>query len=123
MIQDNVFLNTDNWDKWFTSFDVSSAGGTLMVGDNNGFVTLMTKEGEERPGAELSYFFRGIFLGISREKDFAKLFPQKIPIFPDIFWGWRGDFLGIFHGKNARTIFLHQRKSWRLGRSWCLAFL
>lgn len=45
--KDNVFLNTDNWDKWYTSFDVSNAGGTLMVGDNNGNVTLMTKEGEE----------------------------------------------------------------------------
>jgi len=45
ILQDNVFLNTDNWDKWYTSFDVSNAGGTLMVGDNNGNVTLMTKEG------------------------------------------------------------------------------
>ena len=45
LLKDNVFLNTDNWDKWYTSFDVSNAGGTLMVGDNNGNVTLMTKEG------------------------------------------------------------------------------
>ena len=44
--QENVFLNTENWNKWFTAFDVSNSGGTLMVGDNNGNVTLMTKEGE-----------------------------------------------------------------------------
>ena len=39
-------MNTDNWEKWFTAFDVSNHGGTLMVGDNNGNVTLMTKSGK-----------------------------------------------------------------------------
>jgi hypothetical protein len=31
--------------------------------------------------------FRGKFRGISWKNDFSKLFPRKIPIFPNIFWG------------------------------------
>jgi hypothetical protein len=31
--------------------------------------------------------FRGKFRGISWKNDFSKLFPRKIPFFPNIFWG------------------------------------
>ncbi|TRY68670.1 hypothetical protein TCAL_03028 [Tigriopus californicus] len=41
-----VFLSTDDWEHWYTSFDVSFTGGTVITGDNKGFVTLMTKDGE-----------------------------------------------------------------------------
>jgi hypothetical protein len=33
----------------------------------------------------LYIFFRGKFYGISWKNDFSKLFPQKIPFFPNIF--------------------------------------
>jgi hypothetical protein len=32
-------------------------------------------------------FFRGKFRGISWKNDFSKLFPRKIPFFPNIFGG------------------------------------
>jgi hypothetical protein len=50
--------------------------------------------------------FRGIFLGISWGNDFSKLFPRKIPIFPDIFRGKisRRIFPEIFRGKNVQKI-------------------
>jgi hypothetical protein len=46
--------------------------------------------------------FRGKFRGICCGNDFSKLFPRKILIVPDIFWG--KIFRGIFPGKNVQKI-------------------
>ena len=37
---------THNWDKWYTSFDIAPDGMTLVTGDNSGFCTLLTYDGE-----------------------------------------------------------------------------
>ena len=42
----NTFLNTGDWNKWYTTFDVASDGMTLLTGENSGYVTLLTTKGE-----------------------------------------------------------------------------
>jgi len=37
---------THNWDKWYTSFDIAPDGMTLVTGDNSGYCTLLTYDGE-----------------------------------------------------------------------------
>eukprot|EP00095_Tigriopus_kingsejongensis_P012207 snap_masked-scaffold927_size80360-processed-gene-0.5 protein:Tk12207 transcript:snap_masked-scaffold927_size80360-processed-gene-0.5-mRNA-1 annotation:"dna damage-binding protein 2" len=44
--QSQVFLRTDDWERWFSAFDVSPVGDTLIAGDNKGQVTLLTRDGE-----------------------------------------------------------------------------
>ena len=41
-----TFFHTGDWSKWFTSFDVSTDGMTLLTGENTGFVSLLTSKGE-----------------------------------------------------------------------------
>jgi hypothetical protein len=54
----------------------------------------------------LYIFFRGKFLGISWKNDFSKLFPRKIPFFPNIFWEkiFRGIFPKIFPEKMYKKL-------------------
>ncbi len=42
-----TFLNTGDWSKWYTSFDVSTNGMTLITGENTGYVTLLSSRGEQ----------------------------------------------------------------------------
>ena len=44
---DQVFLNTNNWEKWYTGLDVNFPCKTMIAGRNNGSVTLLGLEGEE----------------------------------------------------------------------------
>lgn len=41
-----TFLNTHNWEKWYTSFDIAPDGMTLITGENSGYCTLLTDRGE-----------------------------------------------------------------------------
>ena len=41
-----TFLNTGDWNKWYTTFDVAADGMTLLTGENSGNVTLLTTKGE-----------------------------------------------------------------------------
>lgn len=43
----DTFLSTDNWEHWYTGFDVSFTGKTMLAGDNKGYVNLMTTSGEK----------------------------------------------------------------------------
>jgi DNA damage-binding protein 2 len=48
-VNKETFLNTNtnqNWEKWYTTFDVSPDGMTLIAGENSGFVTLLSSNGE-----------------------------------------------------------------------------
>ncbi|XP_045613384.1 DNA damage-binding protein 2 isoform X1 [Procambarus clarkii] len=41
------FLKTGDIDHWYTSLDVSVSGGVMIVGDNKGYVNLLTIDGEK----------------------------------------------------------------------------
>ena len=43
-----TFLSTGNYDLWYTSFDVSFAGRTMLAGNNVGRVTLMSLDSGEQ---------------------------------------------------------------------------
>ena len=38
---------TQDWDKWYTSFDIAPDGMTLLTGENTGYCTLLTNRGEQ----------------------------------------------------------------------------
>ena len=42
-----TFLETGNYDRWYTSFDVSFTGRTMLAGNNVGHVTLMSLDSGE----------------------------------------------------------------------------
>ncbi|XP_063594674.1 DNA damage-binding protein 2-like isoform X2 [Penaeus indicus] len=42
-----VFLSTGDCDHWYTSLDVSAPGKVIIVGDNKGYVNLLTQDGEK----------------------------------------------------------------------------
>ncbi|XP_037795820.1 DNA damage-binding protein 2-like [Penaeus monodon] len=42
-----VFLSTGDCDHWYTSLDVSVPGKVIIVGDNKGYVNLLTQDGEK----------------------------------------------------------------------------
>ncbi|XP_047500459.1 DNA damage-binding protein 2-like isoform X3 [Penaeus chinensis] len=41
------FLMTENIDHWYTSLDVSAPGKVIIVGDNKGYVNMLTQDGEK----------------------------------------------------------------------------
>ncbi len=41
-----TFLNTHNWDKWYTSFDIAPDAMTIITGENSGYVTLLDSKGK-----------------------------------------------------------------------------
>jgi len=45
--QKETFLNTHNWDKWYTSFDIAPDSMTIITGENSGYVTLLSSRGEK----------------------------------------------------------------------------
>jgi len=45
--QKSTFLNTQNWDKWYTSFDIAPDNMTIITGENSGYVTLLSSNGEK----------------------------------------------------------------------------
>ncbi|XP_071541524.1 DNA damage-binding protein 2-like isoform X2 [Panulirus ornatus] len=42
-----TFLETEDLDHWYTSLDVSVQGGVMIIGDNKGYVNLLTLDGEQ----------------------------------------------------------------------------
>lgn len=42
-----VYLSTNDWEKWYTGLDVSFTGKMVVAGNNSGFVTLLSLEGEQ----------------------------------------------------------------------------
>lgn len=40
------YLETGDWEKWYTSLDISFPGRVIVVGDNKGYVTQLTLDGE-----------------------------------------------------------------------------
>ena len=51
MKKKETFLNVrgeieENWHKWYTTFDIAPDGMTLITGENSGYCTLLTNQGE-----------------------------------------------------------------------------
>ena len=42
-----VYLDTEDWEKWYTGLDVSFSGRMIVAGNNRGYVTLLSLEGEK----------------------------------------------------------------------------
>eukprot|EP00092_Neocalanus_flemingeri_P106811 GFUD01137065.1.p1 GENE.GFUD01137065.1~~GFUD01137065.1.p1 ORF type:complete len:287 (+),score=105.99 GFUD01137065.1:81-941(+) len=46
-IRRKVFLETNDWEKWYTGLDISFSSQLLVAGRNNGMVSLLSLEGEK----------------------------------------------------------------------------
>jgi len=42
-----VYLETNDWEKWYTGLDISFSGRMIVAGNNRGIVTLLSIEGEK----------------------------------------------------------------------------
>jgi len=42
-----IYLETNDWEKWYTGLDISFSGRMLVAGNNRGMVTLLSLEGEK----------------------------------------------------------------------------
>ena len=46
-LRKKVFLQTNDWERWYTGLDISFSSSLLVAGNNKGFVSLMSLEGEK----------------------------------------------------------------------------
>lgn len=42
-----IYLETNDWERWYTGLDISFSGRMLVAGNNKGYVTLLSLEGEK----------------------------------------------------------------------------